>query len=103
MTTYFISRHPGALAWAKRKGLVIDRILPHLDPADVQSGDTVLGTLPLPVAASVCARGARYLHLNIGLPATLRGQELSADQLEALGAALVEYRAVQVDPRGAET
>ena len=100
MTTFFISRHPGALVWAKRKGLHIDRFLPHLDPAIVQKGDTVLGTLPIPLAATVCARGARYLHLSVDLPATLRGQELSANELERLQAELVEYHAVQIDHEG---
>lgn len=97
MMTYFISRHPGALAWAKRKGLHIDRILSHLDPTIVQKGDTVLGTLPIPLVATVCARGARYYHLTVDLPATLRGQELSANELEMLQAELVEYQAIRID------
>jgi CRISPR-associated protein Csx16 len=92
MTTFFISRHPGAVVWAMRQGLHIDRVRPHLDPAEVRAGDTVLGTLPMPLAANVCARGARYLHLSLNLPAHLRGQELSADHLATLGARLCEYR-----------
>ena len=43
MTTWFISRHTGAIEWAKRKKLVVDRFVPHLDPAQVQPGDTVIG------------------------------------------------------------
>ena len=97
MTTYFISRHPGAVTWAERQGLGIDHVLPHLHPAQVQVGDIVMGTLPLPVVAQVCARGARYLHLSVNLPFELRGQELSADQLTACGAQLCEY---QVQPLG---
>jgi CRISPR-associated protein Csx16 len=92
MTTFFISRHPGAVEWAARQGVHIDRVLPHLDSDLVQAGDTVAGTLPLPLAADVCARGARYLHLAVSLPLALRGQELSADQLSALGAQLSEYK-----------
>ncbi len=92
MTTFFISRHPGAVVWAARQGLYIDHVLPHLDTSLVEAGDTVAGTLPLPLAADVCARGARYLHLAVSLPLALRGQELSADQLSALGAQLCEYK-----------
>jgi len=92
MTTFFISRHPGAVVWAMRQGLHIDRVLPHLDSDLIQAGDTVVGTLPLPLAADVCARGARYLHLAVSLSLALRGQELSADQLSALGAQLCEYK-----------
>jgi CRISPR-associated protein Csx16 len=98
MTTYFISRHPGAVAWAQGQGLHIHQVLPHLDPHTVQPGDTVMGTLSLPVAAQVCARGARYLHLSLNLPLALRGQELSAEQLRACGAHLCEYR-VEPVPR----
>lgn len=92
MTTFFISRHPGAVAWAMQQDLHIDRVLPHLDTSLVEAGDTVAGTLPLPLAADVCARGARYLHLAVSLPLALRGQELSADQLSASGAQFCEYK-----------
>ena len=96
MTTFFVSRHPGAVVWAMRQGLSIDHVVPHLDPTQVRAGDTVLGTLPLPLAANVCGRGARFLHLTVKLPHELRGQELSADQLQALGAKLCEYRVQHV-------
>ena len=92
MTTWFVSRHPGALEWTARKGLHIDRFATHLDPAEVQRGDTVIGSLPVNLAAVVCQRGARYLNLSVVVPAELRGKELSADQLEKLGARLEEYR-----------
>ncbi len=86
MTTFFVSRHPGAIEWAKRQNLVIDHFMPHLDPLHVHSGDTVIGSLPVNLAAQVCEAGARYLHLSVALPADRRGQELWADDLERLGA-----------------
>ena len=46
MTTWFISRHTGAMEWAKRKKLVVDQFVPHLDPTQVQPGDMVIGSLP---------------------------------------------------------
>ncbi|MCK9215789.1 MAG: CRISPR-associated protein Csx16 [Rhodoferax sp.] len=84
MTTYFISRHPGAIEWAARQKLAVDRLVSHLDTAQVQAGDTVIGSLPVNLAAQVCAAGATYWHLSLELPAALRGQELSADDLESL-------------------
>jgi CRISPR-associated protein Csx16 len=92
VTTWFISRHPGAVEWVRRRGLPVDQYVAHLDTAHVQPGDTVIGSLPVNLAAAICERGARYLHLSLELPAALRGQELSADQLEDLGAEVQEYR-----------
>lgn len=91
MTVFFVSRHPGALEWARRQGLRVDRWVEHLHADDVRAGDTVAGTLPAPLAAAVCARGARYLHLSIDLPAVWRGRELSADELVQAGARLESF------------
>ncbi|WP_448254788.1 CRISPR-associated protein Csx16 [Ottowia oryzae] len=91
MTTWFVSRHPGALQWMKQHGPAFDRHVPHLDPAQVQPGDCVIGTLPVDLAAQVCTRGAAYWHLTLALPADARGRELSAQELQALGAALKPF------------
>jgi CRISPR-associated protein Csx16 len=91
MTTWFISRHPGAVEWARRSGRAVDRWQAHLDTAQVHPGDTVIGTLPVHLAAQVCARGAHYLHLSLDLPAPWRGRELSADDLCTAGARLEAY------------
>jgi len=92
MTIYFVSRHPGASDWAVGEGVEYDRLVTHLDPERIMRGDTVIGSLPVNLAATVCSRGARYLHLTLDLPAELRGQELDADQLRELGAHLEPYR-----------
>lgn len=94
--TYLVTRHPGAVEWAERKGLHIDRRIPHLDPAILQPGDCVLGTLPVHLAARVCARGARYLHLSLDIPPEVRGQELDANTLDACNARLEEYRVTHI-------
>jgi CRISPR-associated protein Csx16 len=91
MTTYFVSRHPGAIEWAKRKDLNVTQWVTHLDTAQVQTGDTVIGSLPVNLAAQVCAKGAAYWHVSMQLPATLRGQELSADDLEQLQARVERF------------
>lgn len=92
---FFISRHPGAVEWARRQGLAVDHWLTHLDPAAVRPGDTVAGTLPIHLAAQVCARGGRYLHLSLDLSAHLRGRELSADELDEAGARLESFHITQ--------
>jgi CRISPR-associated protein Csx16 len=94
VTTFFITRHPGAIEWANRQQFKVDIQIPHLDPAQVQAGDTVIGTLPVNLAAQVCAKDAAYWHLSLALPANQRGQELSADELERLGAHIESFQII---------
>ena len=91
MTTFFISRHPGARDWAEARGVVVDRWVDHLDLNSVAPGDRVLGTLPVHLAAAVCERGARYVHLSLELPADQRGRELTGADMERLGARLEAF------------
>ncbi|HUM95558.1 MAG TPA: CRISPR-associated protein Csx16 [Candidatus Competibacter sp.] len=98
MTTLFISRHPGAREWAVEEGIIVDAVIAHLDPETVQSGDVVIGTLPIHLAARVCERGGRYLHLSLELPPDWRGRELSAADLRRFGARLEEYQVTAVRP-----
>lgn len=91
MTTWFISRHPGAIEWSRRQGLVVDEYVAHLDPLRIRAGDTVLGSLPVHLAARVCAAGGRYHHLSVDVPENLRGCELSADDLDRLCARLQAF------------
>ena len=94
MTTWFVSRHQGAIAWARQQGIEAV-FVDHLDPHQVRPGDTVVGTLPVPLVAEINAKGARYFHLSINLPQELRGRELSAEELRSLGAKLEEYSAAR--------
>lgn len=91
MTIWLVSRHPGVRQWIEHNGTVFDRHVPHFNPADVQPGDTVIGTLPVNLAAEVCARGASYWNLSLQLPATARGRELSADELNEFQATLERF------------
>lgn len=91
-TVWFVSRHSGAVEWAKRQGLRVDRLVDHIDIEQVQAGDTVIGTLPINLAAEVCQRGARFFNLSLNLPPEARGKELSAEDLERFAARIEEYR-----------
>ncbi|MDR1887974.1 MAG: CRISPR-associated protein Csx16 [Zoogloeaceae bacterium] len=91
MTTFFVSRHPGALAWIERNRIPFDCHAPHLDMERIRSGDTVIGSLPVNIAAEVCARGAEYRHLSLRLDAVDRGRELSAEEMERYAASLEPY------------
>ena len=83
MTTLFVSRHAGALQWAQHQGIHVDQQLQHLQTQTIEKGDTVIGTLPINLVAEVNQRGGRYLHLSLDVPQALRGQELSADDMQA--------------------
>lgn len=91
MTTWFVSRHPGAIEWAAAKGIQVDKHIPHLDPSLVRAGDTVIGTLPVHLAAAVCKQGASFLNLSIDVPPHLRGREISAEVLLECNARLEAY------------
>jgi CRISPR-associated protein Csx16 len=91
VTVWFVSRHHGAVEWARARGLAVDRWVEHLDADDVRAGDTVAGTLPVHLAAQACERGARYLHLAVDLGPDARGRELTAAEIDAAGARLEEY------------
>ena len=91
MICYFVSRHAGAIEWIAGQSVRIDETVAHLDLERVRSGDTVVGTLPAHLAAEVCRRGARYLHLIIDMPAQARGRELDTEAMVRHGARLEEY------------
>jgi CRISPR-associated protein Csx16 len=90
MTAIFVTRHPGAVDWAARQGIQA-QMVPHLDPAAIVPGDIVMGTLPVHLAAEVCVRGARYLHLTLDLPPEARGRDLTADDMARYRAKLEEF------------
>jgi CRISPR-associated protein Csx16 len=92
--TCFVTRHAGARDWAEREGIQVDRVVEHLDVETVGPGDTVIGSLPVNLAARVCERGGRYLHLALEVPAEMRGKELTAEDMRRLGARVEEYRVI---------
>ena len=59
----------------------------------MQAGDTVIGSLPVNLAARVCAAGAAYWQLSLALRAELRGRELSAKELRLLRAKIEPFEA----------
>ena len=75
----------------RHHGPAFDCHLAHLDLSAVQSGDAVMGTLPMHLAAQVCERGAVYWHLSLTMPEASRGCELTAQELLALGATLERF------------
>lgn len=97
MTTWFVSRHPGAVQWLQRQGIQVDRLTAHLRLEEVRGGDVIIGTLPAQMIFAANLAGARYLHLSVDLPPEDRGRELTADDLDRCHARLQALRVVE-DP-----
>ncbi len=95
-----ISRHPGAEDWMYDAGYpVMDRVIPHLTDDDIAGlvpRDQVIGTLPVQMIADLTARGVEYRHIDMQVPAILRGQELSSLQMQACRAKLTRFCAVEI-------
>lgn len=83
MSVWFVSRHLGAIEWIKQKNIHIDYFIEHLDIHQIQKNDTVIGVLPIPLAAQVCEKGAKFYCLSVEVERSQRGTELSAEQLTA--------------------
>lgn len=91
MSTTFVVRHPAAIAWVKKQPIKIDHWTEFLEIAEIKKGDTVIGILPMHLAAQVCAKGAQFIALCLDIPSDLRGKELTLTQLESLSCHLQAY------------
>lgn len=97
MTTYFVTRHAGALQWANANQVAFDAHLSHLDDLSfLQQGDVVIGTLPINIVYQINQLGVRYVHLALQIPPSLRGVELDADELNAYKATLEEFEVSKI-------
>lgn len=97
MSTYLITRHQGAVHWVKSQGIVVDEIIQHLELSSLKSGDVLIGTLPINLVAELGKIGVRYFHLTLNIPESLRGKELTLDEMNEVNAYLQEYRAEKVE------
>jgi CRISPR-associated protein Csx16 len=89
MKTWLVTRHPGAREWlARRFDPASIQVVAHLDINVIHTGDQVVGTLPVQAIAEIWARGGVYHHLTFAMAPEHRGRELSAADLDALGATL---------------
>lgn len=97
MTTYFVSRHPGARDWINSIEIHVDRYIEHLEISNIKAGDLVIGNLTINLAAEVRERGARYMQISLDLPVSLRGRELSVSEMKLANARLQEYKIFRID------
>ena len=94
----FVSGHDGAHAWARKEGIA-DKCIRHLTPKHINSlrgRDVVIGTLPAHVAAALCERGVRYVHLKLDVPENERQKSLTAAMMDKYGASLQEIHVMKL-------
>ncbi len=97
MKTIIVTRHKGAAEWLRQAGHVPAdgdvEVLAHLDEDTITGlaeGDSVIGVLPISLAARLNDMGVRTFVLTLNIPADLRGKELSAEDMDNLGARVDE-------------
>jgi CRISPR-associated protein Csx16 len=93
---WVVTRHAGAATWVQTRLGCPVRTVAHLHEHEIEPGARYHGVFPLNLAAAICRAGAECWAIAMELPPTLRGQELSAAQLDALGARLVRYEVREV-------
>lgn len=86
-----VTRHIGAAQWVHATLGQPVQVITHLETQEIEPGCSYFGVFPLNLAAAICAAGAQCWAISVEMPAHLRGQELSAEQLVVLGARLVRY------------
>ncbi len=92
--TLLVTRHLGAVEWVQNQGYANAEHFEHLDQSTIDSlkdNDTVIGSLPIHLAARVCATKAQFIFLQIDIPKTKRGTELSSADMEQCSARLVTF------------
>lgn len=94
MKTLIVTRHLGAKEWLERQGLTIDEWKTHLTLDELESGDRIIGSLPVQMVAKLSERGVHYIHLSMEVPESLRGIELSVEQMEQCNVQLERISAV---------
>jgi CRISPR-associated protein Csx16 len=93
---WVVTRHAGAAEWVQSRLGQPVRVTPHLHADAIEPGARYHGVFPLNLAATICRAGAECWAIAMDVPPALRGQELSAAQLDALGARLVRYEVREV-------
>jgi CRISPR-associated protein Csx16 len=96
--TWFVSRHQGSIEWIKQQDIHIDHFVHHLDEhSHLQSGDVVIGSLPVHLIAKLNNQGVRFISFELDMVKEQRGKELTKQDLANLNVKMKEYIVWSVD------
>ena len=106
MTTFIVTRHAAAAEFAASRGFGDAKVVAHAGDefwSGLQSGDCVVGTLPLHLAARACAAtGNPFGFLGLDVPPEMRGKELSLDDMLRCKASIEWFRVEAAQPPKSE-
>lgn len=87
-TTVVVTRHPALVEHLRREGIISAdaEVITHATPEQV-TGRHVIGVLPLRLAALA----ASVTEVPLNVPAELRGQELTLEQVRRYAGAPITY------------
>lgn len=88
--TIIVTRHPGLVEWLAWKGIT-GEVKTSVTSEEIR-GKHVVGALP----AHIAQYAAYMTSVDYMCPFEKRGEHLSADELESLGAKLFDYRVIPV-------
>ena len=88
--TIIVTRHQGLIDWLAKRGIT-GEVKPSVTVEDIK-GKHVIGALP----AHIAQWAAYVTSVDYFCPFEKRGQDLTADDLDNLGAKLFDYKVVPV-------
>lgn len=95
---YLITRHAGAIAWL-RENCFAGEVVTHLAGNQIRSGNIYIGVLPVPMIQQILDAGSRfYLLVMPEVSLAQRDREMTPEEMDAVGAKLVEVRRIEVAP-----
>lgn len=94
---WIINRHQSTVEWFRQHYDIQVGTLDYLDDESMEllnSGDTLLGNLPLQEIAKLCDKGINYYEIRMPITHSphIRGQELSLEQLKQHPPMLIQYK-----------
>ena len=95
MQTKIVTRHKGAVEWLRKYHPEFKdaELCPHVKASELV-GYRIVGVLPIPLAIM----SSEYWHLNMYVPKSKRGEELSCEEMEKYGCQITQYR-IEVVPK----
>lgn len=96
---YIVTRHEGAIEWLRSRGYE-GTVVSHLEPDQIEAGNTYIGVLPIPMVKAILDSGSRFLLLALpDVAYSQRGKEMTPEEMNLMGAHLIEVKNIELVPQ----